>query len=164
MPTPRRKQIRDAALGMTVGRWCDEIEKALDSHVDLGRDLSDEAQSLLRDVLEALAREDLGDKVVFVDTGTFETAPGIAEEEPSEWPTELPRKAREASSDEGKVLPPGEDPNAYSGAIRLPRDIKEPGDKPKLKPELQEMVDELEAMEADKDQGEDDAGDVVADD
>lgn len=68
----RRKQIRDAALGLTVGRWVDEVEKALDDHVDLKRPVEAEARDLLRSVIESLARQDLGDKVVFMDSNTFD--------------------------------------------------------------------------------------------
>ncbi len=96
IPKDRRKKIRDAALGANVGRFVDEIEKALDGHVDLGRDPRVEAKALLREVVEAIARQDLGDKVVFLDTGMFETDSRPKEEPDDEWPDQLPRAARDS--------------------------------------------------------------------
>lgn len=145
MPSPRRKAIRDAALARTVGRWVDEIERALDAHVDQGRPLSDEAQDVLRAVLESLAREDLADKVVFMDSGTFALDdPGDDEDDGEghdDWPTELPRAARDAS-DEDEIPP--ESPG-YSGPLKLPKDLKEP--------DLPEP-NERRPDEADEDEGE----------
>lgn len=135
MPSARRKEIRDAALAKTVGRWVDEIERALDGHVDQGRDIQEEAREVLRSVLEQLAREDLGDKVVFLESGTFPLSePAGDPEEEGDWPTELPRAARETPSDEGKVEDEG-----YSGPIRLPEDLRKP-----LPHEPGEGDDELE--------------------
>ena len=128
VPVPsRRKKIRDAALGATVGRYVDEIERALDTHVDQGRAPKEEAEAVLREVLEVLAREKLGDKVVFMETGTFETGKldEDDEDDASEWPDQLPRAARESDRLEAGGEAGTEDPE-YSGPIKLPERIHEP--------------------------------------
>ena len=166
----RRKAIREAAIGLSVGRWVDTIDRVLDSHVDQGRPTDAEAQEVLRDVLEALARQDLGDKVVFMETGTFPT--GTAEPKAEdEWPTELPKAARSGevarklADEEDEILaaedavllsydnPVYADDPAYSGPIRLPEDLVPPERQQtkRSKRSVEDLKRELEEMDSEDD-------------
>lgn len=117
-PTPRRRSLRDAALAASVGHWVDEVERALDGHLDQGRSLEEESADVVRDALEALVRKKLSDKVVFVETGLFPIEKGdMAAEVPHDtFPDELPRSARKAPEEHGTLE---EDLSGLSEADRI---------------------------------------------
>jgi len=85
--------VRNEAVTQALRRWVRAVEASADAHVDQGRPVEEEAHAIVRKALERLCREDLGDKVVFVESGTFS-----AEDSPmiGTFPSELPPAARRA--------------------------------------------------------------------